>query len=67
MKCTRRESILRHFCYVNNHISYRVPDEIKREVELDPQVSTEEIMSREVELGGESWTSFASGCSSTSV
>ena len=34
----KRESILRHFCYVNNHISYRVPGEIKRrEVELDPQ------------------------------
>ena len=27
---------------------------------LDPQVSPEEIMSREVELGSESWTSFAS-------
>ena len=40
----------------------RVPGEIKRrEVELDPQVSPEEIMSREVELGCESWTSFASG------
>ena len=34
------------------------PDEIKRrEVVLDPQVSPEEIMSREVELGCESWTS----------
>ena len=45
-----------------------VPGEIKRrEVELDPQVSPEEIMSREVELGCESWTSFASGCSSTTV
>ena len=34
------------------------PGEIKkREVVLDPQVSPEEIMSREVELGGESWTS----------
>ena len=33
----------------------RVPVEIKRrEVELDPQVSPEEIMSREVELGCES-------------
>ena len=31
-------------------------------MELDPQVSPEEIMSREVELGCESWTSFASGC-----
>ena len=46
----------------------RVPGEIKRrEVELDPQGSLEEIMSREVELGCESWTSFASGCSSTAV
>ena len=27
---------------------------------LDPQVSPEEIKSREVELGSESWTSFAS-------
>ena len=35
------------------------PGETKRrEVELDPQVSPEEIMSREVELGCESWTSF---------
>ena len=34
-------------------------------MELDPQVSPEEIMSRKVELGCESWTSFASGCSST--
>ena len=48
---------------------HRVPGEIKRrEVELDPQVSPEEIMSsRELELGCESWTSFASGCSSTAV
>ena len=37
------------------------PGETKRrEVELDPQVSPEEIMSREVELGSESWTAFAS-------
>ena len=36
---------------------HRVPGEIKRrEVELDPQVSPEEIVSREVELGCESWT-----------
>ena len=49
-------------------LRYRVPGEIKRrEVELDPQVSLEEIMSREVELGCGSWTSFASGCSSTAV
>ena len=47
---------------------HRVPGEIKRrEVELDPQVSPEEIMSREVELGCESWTSFASSRSSTAV
>ena len=46
----------------------RVPGEIKRrKVELGPQVSPEEIMSREVELGCESWTSFASGCSWTAV
>ena len=38
-----------------------------REVELDLQVSPEEIMSSEVELGCESWTSFASSCSSTAV
>ena len=44
------------------------PEEImSREVELDPQVRPEEIMSREVELGCESWTSVASGCSSTAV
>ena len=44
------------------------PEEImNREVELDPQFSPEEIMIREVELGCESWTSFASGCSSTAV
>ena len=46
----------------------RVSSEIKRrEVELYPQVSPEEIMSREVELGCESWTFFPSGCSSTAV
>ena len=39
----------------------RFPGEIKRrEAELDPQVSPEEIISREVELGCESWTCFAS-------
>ena len=32
-----------------------------------PSVSPEEIMSREMELGCESWTSFASSCSSTAV
>ena len=36
-------------------------------MELDLQVSPEQIMSREVELGCESWTSFASSCSSTAV
>ena len=35
-------------------------------VELDLQVSPEEIMNREVELGCESWASFASSCSSCS-
>ena len=51
-------------------VTHRVPGEIERrevEVELDPHVGPEEIMSREVELGCESWTSFASGCSSTAV
>ena len=44
------------------------PEEtMNKEVELDPQVSPEETMSREVEQGCESWTSFASGCSSTAV
>ena len=32
----------------------------RREVVLDPQESPEEIKSREVELGSESWTPFAS-------
>ena len=32
----------------------------RREVVLAPQVSPEEIMSREVERGSERWTSFAS-------
>ena len=42
------------------------PEEIKsREVELDPQ--PRRVMNREVELGCESWTSFASGCFSTAV
>ena len=36
-------------------------------MELDLQISPEEIMSREVELGCESWTSFASSCCSTAV
>ena len=40
---------------------------MSREVGLDPQVNPKEIMSREVELSCESWTSFASGCSSTAV
>ena len=31
-------------------------------MELDPQVGPEEIMSGEVELGCESWTSFTLGC-----
>ena len=36
-------------------------------MELDLQVSPEEVKSREVELGCESGTSFASSCSSTAV
>ena len=44
------------------------PEEImSREVELDLQVSPEEILSREVELGCESWTSFATSCSNSSA
>ena len=40
-------------------ITTLVPGEImRREVELDPQVSHEEIMSREVELGCETWDLF---------
>ena len=39
--------------------SFAGPGEIKRgDVVLDPQVSPEEIMSMEVELGCESWTSL---------
>ena len=34
---------------------------------LDPQDSPEEMKSREVELGSESWTSFCFGCYSTAV
>ena len=34
---------------------------------LDPVVGPEENMSREVELGCESWTLFASSCYSTAV
>ena len=42
-------------------LSFTGPGEIKRrEVVLDPQVSPEEIMSSDVELGCESWTSFTS-------
>ena len=44
------------------------PGEIKRrEVVLVPQASPEEIMSREVELGCESWSFFASSCYSTTA
>ena len=43
------------------HARFQSPGEIKRrEVVLDPQVSPEEIKSREVELGFEGWTSFSS-------
>ena len=49
-------------------LKFRVPGEIKRrEVELDTQVSPEEIMSREVELGCESWTFFVSSCYSVAL
>ena len=44
------------------------PGEIKRRgVVWDPQVSPEEIKSREVELGSESWTSLASVTQSMAV
>ena len=53
---------------MQTQITLKVPGETeRREVELDPQVSPEEIKSREVEPGCESWTSFTSGCSSTAV
>ena len=55
-------------CLETGFLARSVDQEIKRrEEELDPQVSPEEIMSREVELGCESWTSFASSYSSTAV
>ena len=55
----RREVVLESHEEVR--LSFAGPGEIKRrEVVLDPQVSPEETMSREVELGSESWTSFAS-------
>ena len=43
---------VRHFC--------RSRQDQEEGGELDPQVSPEEIKSREVELGSERWTSFAS-------
>jgi len=62
------ERVLTYECSYWGNQGIRVPGEIKRrEMELDPQVSPAEIMSREVELGCESWTFFASGCSSTAV
>ena len=62
------ERVLTYECSHWGNQGIRVPGEIKRrEVELDPQVSPEEITSREVELGCESWTFFASGCSSAAV
>ena len=60
---------MKYYCLrVFSFIIDGVPGEIKsgREVELDTQVSRPEL-NREVELGCESWTSFASGCSSTAV
>ena len=55
----RRKSYFPH-----EELVRRCQEIYRREVELDLQVSPEEIMSREVELGCESWTSFASSCSS---
>ena len=48
-------------------IKQKQNERTRREVELDLQVSPEEIMSREVELGCERWTFFDSSCSSTAV
>ena len=60
----KRSTLQKGKCY----ITHRVPGEIKRrEMELDPQVSPEEIMNRKVELGCKSWTSYALGCSSVAV
>ena len=59
---------IKHYVYLLTSSGFQSPGEIKRrEMELDPQVSPEEIMSMEVELGYESWIAFASGCSSTAV
>ena len=56
------------YVYFVSYQGSRQDEKIKRrEVELDPQVSPEEIMSREVELGCQSWTSFAASISSTAV
>ena len=51
---------VRHFCGSRRDQEERGGAIKRREVVLDPQVSPEEIMSREMELGPESWTSFAS-------
>ena len=71
--CGKRRSVENSFPQTISRL-YRVPSEIKRrEVESDPQVSPEEIMScrtdtaSQMELGCENSTSFASGCSSTAV
>ena len=48
-------------------LSFAVPGEIRKEVVLDLQESPEEIKSREVELGSESWTPLCFSCSSTAV
>ena len=63
-----------HIIHINLNMIFYTHLELQRcrrdqeeEVERDPQVSPEEIMSREGELGCESWTSFSSGCSSTAV
>ena len=53
---------------VDEEAKHKVPGEIKRrQVELDLQFGQEEIMSREVELGCKSLTSFALSCSLTAV
>ena len=50
--CCPKSRIQLQHSLESDYLHYRVPGEIKRRgVELDPQVSPEEIMSREVELG----------------
>ena len=63
--CLRGHRLQLHY---QNPFILQGPGETKRrEVVLVPQASPEEIMSREVELGCESWSFFASSCYSTTA